>query len=205
MMAGTGKAMEAPSSTFALVEKAQAGDQEALSALFEKYRKRLGLLIHYKLGREARDSCDIEDILQDTLLRAFRDMQGFSYRSPGSFLRWMSAIADHVIIDRVRYNERARRAAELVPFRSQSNPNGPEPADSRTPSRVFAEQEGMARLIARLDALPEAYRQAILMAKVEGLTTAEMSEQLGKTREAVAVLVFRAVGRFRALSEGGGA
>ena len=39
------------------------------------------------------------------------------------------------------------------------------------------------------------------MAKIEGLSTAEMAEQLGKSREAVALLVFRAVKRFRTLSE----
>jgi len=39
------------------------------------------------------------------------------------------------------------------------------------------------------------------MAKIEGLSTAEMAKRLGKSREAVALLVYRAVKRFRALSE----
>jgi DNA-directed RNA polymerase specialized sigma24 family protein len=56
-----------------------------------------------------------------------------------------------------------------------------------------------------LSALPEDYRQAILMAKIEGLSTAEMAERLGKSREAVALLVYRAVKRFRALRETGNA
>jgi RNA polymerase sigma factor (sigma-70 family) len=88
-----------------------------------------------------------------------------------------------------------------MPFRSESNPLGPEPADSRTPSRLFAQQEAVVRLLDRLGELPEDYRQAILLARIEGLSTAEMAERLGKSREAVAVLVYRAVKRFRALCE----
>jgi RNA polymerase sigma factor (sigma-70 family) len=102
----------------------------------------------------------------------------------------------------VRYRHRECRAGEEVPFRSLSNPLGPDPADTKTPSRLFGQKEAVERLLDRLGALPEDYRQAIVLAKIEGLTTAEMAERLGKPREAVALLVYRAVKRFRALCEG---
>ena len=102
-------------------------------------------------------------------------------------------------IDRVRYPSRQGRAGEEVRFRPAGNPAGPEPADTRTPSRLLAQQEAVERLLGRLSALPEDYRQAILMAKIEGLSTAEMAARLGKSREAVALLVYRAVKRFREL------
>ena len=193
--------MESPTSTFTLIEQARAGNEEALSRAFEKYRRRLTVLVHYKLGAAAREFSDVEDLVQEVYLRAFRDLSGFTYQSPGCFLRWLSSIADHAIVDRVRYLNRERRAGEEVPFRSASNPLGPEPADTKTPSRLFAQQEAVARLLDRLDSLPEDYRQAIVMAKIEGLSTTEMAEQLGKSREAVALLVYRAVKRFRAISE----
>lgn len=197
--------MEAPTSTFTLLEQAKAGDDEALSRAFEKYRRRLAVLVHFKLSPRAREFSEIEDVVQEVYLRAFRDLGRFTYQSPGSFLRWLSSIADHVIVDRARYRGRERRAGEEVPFRSDSNPSGPEPADTRTPSRLFAQQEAVERLLSRLEMLPEAYREAILMAKIEGLPTAEMAERLGKSREAAALLVFRAVKRFREILEGSGA
>ena len=197
--------MASPTSTFTLLEKAKAGDEEALSRAFEKVRRRLAVLIHFKLRPRASDFSEVEDVVQETCLRAFRDLDRFSYQSPGSFLRWLSSIADHVIVDRIRYQGRARRAGDEVPFRSPSNPQGPEPADTKTPSRVFAQQEAVERLLDHLAALPEDYRQAILMAKIEGLSTAEMAERLGKSREAVALLVYRAVKRFRTLRENGNA
>ena len=197
--------MASPTSTFTLLEKAKAGDEEALSRAFEKVRRRLAVLIHFKLRPRSSDFSEVEDVVQETCLRAFRDLDRFSYQSPGSFLRWLSSIADHVIVDRIRYRSRARRAGDEVPFRSPSNPQGPEPADTKTPSRLFAQQEAVERLLDRLAALPEDYRQAILMAKIEGLSTAEMAERLGKSREAVALLVYRAVKRFRTLRETGNA
>src|SRR5215204_5068921 len=117
--------MEAPTSTFTLLEKARNGDEVALSRAFEQYRRRLAVLIHFKL--DPRESADAEDVLQETYLRAFRAVDRFEYQSPGSFLRWLSSIADSVIVDRVRYRGRERRAGEEVPFRSESNPLGPEP------------------------------------------------------------------------------
>lgn len=195
--------MVSPTSTFVLLEKAKAGDAEALSKAFEKCRRRLAVLVHYKLSPRSRDLSEVEDIVQDVCLRAFRDLDGFTYRSQGSFMRWLSAIADHVIIDRVRYAARERRAGEEVRFRSESNPHGPEPAVTVTPSRLFSQKEAVERLLSLLDELPEDYRQVILMAKVEGLTTAEMAEILEKSRETVALLVYRAVKRFSAICEAG--
>jgi RNA polymerase sigma-70 factor (ECF subfamily) len=193
--------MDAPTSTFTLLEKARNGDEDALSRAFDQYRRRLAVLIHFKL--DPRESADVEDVLQETYLRAFRALDGFDYQSSGSFLRWLSSIADSVIVDRARYRGRERRAGDEVPFRSASNPLGPEPADSRTPSRLFAQEEALARLLGRLESLPPHYRDAILMAKIEGLSTAEMAERLGKSRDEVAQLVFRAVKRFRAICEAG--
>jgi RNA polymerase sigma-70 factor, ECF subfamily len=191
--------MGSPTSTFALLEQARSGDQDALSRVFEKHRRRLAVLIHYKLSPQSRRFCEVEELVQETSLRAFRDIERFTYQSPGSFLRWLSSIADHVIVDRMRYQNRECRAAEEVRFRSESNPAGPEPVDTGTPSRLLAQQQAVERLLARLDSLPEDYRQALVMAKIEGLTTAEIAERMGRSREAVALLVYRAIKRYREL------
>jgi RNA polymerase sigma-70 factor (subfamily 1) len=161
------------------------------------------VLVHFKLSPQWRGRGEVEDVVQEVCLRAFRDIDRFTYRTPGSFLSWLSTIADHVIADRVRYRNRECRAAEEVPFRSESNPFGPEPADSRTPSQLLGQQESMDRLLARLSSLPDDYRQAILLARIEGLSTAEVAERMGKSREQVALLVYRAVKRLRELCASG--
>ena len=194
--------MAQATTTFDLLERMRGGDSHAFSLLFDKYRRRLAVLIHYKLGAEKRRWEDVEEILQETFLAAFRDLPQFDYRAPGSFVSWMSRIADHAIIDRARFEGRQKRHAEaLVPFRSESNPNGPEPVDTQTPSRLLAQKEAVDMLLAKLDALPDDYRQVTLLAKVEGLSTAEMAERMGKSRQAVSLLLHRALARLRQLEQ----
>jgi RNA polymerase sigma-70 factor (ECF subfamily) len=196
--------MDAVTSSYNLIERIKAGDQQAFAPLFDKYRRRLAVLIHYRLSLELRSLVEVDDVLQETWLRAFRDLGQFSYRSPGSFMSWLARIADHVIADAARSQGRQKRhPVELLRFRSASNPAGPEPMDSKTPSRLLAQEENMRRLLGKLDALSHDYRQAILLMKVEGLSTAEAAERLGKSKEATALLLHRAIKRFRALEHFG--
>jgi len=190
------------SSSQGLIERIKNGDHEAFSALFKKHRPRLAVLIHYRLSPELRRFFEVDDILQETFLEAFRDFDQFTYESLGSFMSWLARISDHVMADLARSQGRQKRhAAEILRFRSESNPAGPEPIDSRTPSRIFAEEEGLQELVVKLNALPENYRQAIVLVKVEGLTTKEAAARLGKTSESMALLLHRALKRFRALHQ----
>ena len=69
--------------------------------------------------------------------------------------------------------------------------------DTLTPSRILFQSERARALMARLDALPPQYREVIVLAKLEGLAPGEIAERLGKPREAVALLLHRALKRFR--------
>lgn len=192
--------MEAPTSTFGLIERIKRGDQTAFAALFEKYRRRLAVLIHFRMGPRLKESMEVDDLLQETMAKAFLQLDRFDYRSPGSFFRWIAHIADHVITDAARnQNRQKRRAAEYVRFRTETNPGGAEPVDSTTPSRILARDEAFQALLRSLDALPPQYREVILLARFEGLTTPEIAEKLGKSRESVALLLHRALGQIRRL------
>jgi RNA polymerase sigma-70 factor (ECF subfamily) len=191
-------------STFDLVQRFHEGDESAFGALFKKYKPRLAVLIRYKLSESLRDHLEVDDVIQEVFLEASRDILSFSYRSPGSFMSWLSRIADHVIADEARMHSRQKRdAGERVLLRSESNPLGPEPINPITPSRILLQNEKAERLYAQLEALPPDYRDAILMAKVECLSLAEMAARLDRSREAVAVLLSRALRRVRSLGEVG--
>ncbi len=190
--------MDKATSSFNLIDRIKKGDKEALSLLFERHRRRLAVLAHYRLGPHMRGMVEVDDILQETLLKAYMQFDQFTYRTPGSFLRWLARIMEHVIADTARYHGRQKRqAAEVLSLRSESNPGGPEPADSKTPSRLLAQDEGLRALLNELDELPDDYREVILLTKVEGLSTGEVAERMGKSRETVALLLHRAIKRFR--------
>ncbi|MGA2132951.1 MAG: RNA polymerase sigma factor [Bryobacteraceae bacterium] len=188
-----------PTSSFGAVEKAKSGDPGAFEALFAKYRRRLAALLRYKAGPELLRTVEVDDLLQETFLQAFRDLQGFDYAAPGSFWNWLASIAGHVVQDAARFQGRQKRHADgVVRFRSASNPEGPDPLDLKTPTLLLSEKEAVQALFERLDALPADYREAILLAKIEGLSTAEMAARMGKTRENAALLLHRALKRLRA-------
>lgn len=196
--------MDSPTSTFGLVERFKKGDNEAFSLLFHRYERRLAVLVHFKMSLALHGVMEVEDILQEVFLAAARDMQQFTYQSPGSLMAWLSRIADHVIADAARYqNREKRRAQELLRFRSESNPLGPEPLDSETPSRLFEREENLQIVLQKLNALPDEYREMILLSKFEGLTTKEISERSGKSREGVALTLHRALKRFNELEASG--
>src|SRR5437016_1716919 len=114
-----------PTTTLDLLDRARGGAEDAMTLLFERYRRRLCVLTRFKLGPEWRGKLDVDDLVQETLLRAYRDLSRFSYRDPGSFMHWLSSIADHVIADTVRYQGRDRRhAEEMIRLRSVGNPGG---------------------------------------------------------------------------------
>lgn len=197
--AGRGE-MDSATSTFGLVERFKRGETEAFSLIFRKYRRRLAVLVYYKMSAELRAAVEVDDILQEVFLKAAQDMGNFTYQSPGSLMAWLARIADHGIVDAARHQKRGKRhAEEMLRFRSESNPAGAEPVDRETPSQVFARAENMQILLKKLDALPAEYREMILLAKFEGLTTKEISERMKRSRESVALTLHRALKRFREL------
>jgi len=183
-----------PTTTFGLLERIRQGDDQAFSLLFERYRTRLAVLIHYKLGERLRADRDVEDVMQDVFLQASSDLRSFNYTAPGSFMGWLARIADNTIRDLARYHDRKKRDfGDRVTLASPTNPQGFEPRVSKTPSRLFAVREELQQVLQRLDALPEDYRRVLVMARIECLSTTEIAAKLERSREAVAVLLYRAV------------
>ena len=69
-----------------LVEKAQKGDKQAFSLLVEKYQLKLYRLI----SRMVRDQSEIEDIVQDSFIKAYRAIGNF--RGDSAFYTWLYRI-----------------------------------------------------------------------------------------------------------------
>jgi len=175
-----------------LVELVRAGDTDAFSRLFEKYHRRLAVFIHYRLGDALRSSIEVDDVVQETFLEACRDLALFEYRTPDSFFRWLASIARHAIEDTARRESRKKRAGGLRVDAAEA-----QLVDTLTPSRIFFQSERTRSLMARLDALPPQYREVIVLARLEGLSPGEIAGRLGKPRDSVALLLHRALKRFR--------
>lgn len=160
--------------TEALMEAYVAGSAEAFAALYARVAPKLfGYLL-----RLARNRQLAEDLLQITFTKIHRARS--SYLEGAPFLPWASAIARRSFFDDVR---RSRARHEELSFDGQL----PEPPRSE-PSIPLEVEDALERA---LDALPDAYREAIQLTKVTGLSMQEAAAVLGTTPTAVKLRVHR--------------
>src|SRR5246127_3628893 len=136
----------------ALLGAAQAGDEWAFRELVEPYRHALEVHIYRMLG----SAQDTEDLVQETLLRAWRALDGFEPRA--QFQTWLYRIATNACLDEL---ERRPRRPELIdPF--PDRPLGGAEAPAYDPAARYAIREGMElALIRAIHQLPGRQRPVL--------------------------------------------
>jgi RNA polymerase sigma-70 factor (ECF subfamily) len=102
-----------PESTFRLLDRARAGDQEALERLFERHVKPLQRWARGRLPRWARDLADTDDVVQDTLVQTFKRIEGFEPRSVGALQAYLRQAVLNRIRDELRRKRRQPDVTEL--------------------------------------------------------------------------------------------
>jgi len=160
-----------PESTFHLLDRARAGDQEALDRLFARHLKPLQRWACGRLPRWARDLADTDDLVQHTLLHTLRTIQDFQPRHVGALQAYLRQAVLNRIRDELRRNRRQPPNTELDEVQLASRDSPLEEAIGREAVERYE------RALARLK--PEE-REAII-AKVEmGYSYVELAEMLGK-------------------------
>ncbi len=183
-----------------LVTLARGGDESALDHLCNVYGARVHWIVRLRMGKELRSQLESMDLVQDTLIQALGGLDDFTYTNQGDFVRWLSTIAENVIRGNLkRLHADKRDIRREVPLAEQGARDSsrfarsPRPIDATTPSVVVSRQEDLTKLERAIDQLKPEYREAIILAKIDGLSYKEIAERLGKSCEAVRKLVSRAV------------
>jgi RNA polymerase sigma-70 factor (ECF subfamily) len=183
-----------------LVTLAKEGNQPALNQLCSVYGERVRRIIRFRLDRKLRPKLDSVDVVQDALIMALGGLKDFSYRSEGDFLRWLSRIAEnklHDIFDKFHTDKRDVR--KEIPFNKEGASaeggffGAASPIGTTTPSVIMRKKEALDRLETALDELKDEYKEIIVLKKIDGLSYAEIAEKLGKSPEAVGMLLSRAM------------
>lgn len=171
----------------ALIRGARAGRREAFDQLAAGLSGRLRGLVQTRVGSFLRQTIEVDDVVQETLLRAFRSIARYRGNDPESFLRWLGGIANHVIFETARRHRREL----LIALEDETA------APGITQSKESQRQERFDRLQRALDTLSPDHRKVILLARVERLPMAEVARKMDRTPEAASQLLWRALKKLK--------
>lgn len=183
-----------------LVALAKGGDGDAANQLCALYADRVRWIVRLRMGKELRSKLESMDLVQETLVRALRGLDGFTYRNEGDFVRWLSKIAENELrgnLRRLHAEKRdVRREVRFDDYRSTAGSafvGMPEPIRTTTPSVITSRKEDFAKLEKALGVLKPEHKEAIILTKIEGLSYAQMGARLGKSADAARMLATRAM------------
>lgn len=173
-----------------LVARCNAGDLRAFDLLVLKYQRRVERLI----ARMVRDSDQVQDITQETFIRAYRALQQF--RGEAQFYTWLYRIAVNTakkaLLDMKRNPVVSESALRGEDEEDETSYLGRELSTDETPETVLAAQEIAQAVNAAMQDLQEELRQAVTLREIEGLSYEEIAAAMDCPIGTVRSRIFRA-------------
>ena len=184
-----------PQTDAGTVALARDGNSEAFRQLVEHHSRAVYRLAHRMTG----NAQDAEDVVQETFLRAYRQLNRFESRA--NFGTWLHRIAVNCSIDLIRsrpHRESSHDAADLDQF---GQPPVTDRAVAASPERLMLSTEVQNRITAAMSALSQMERAAFVLRHFEGQSIEEISQALGLKTNAAKHSIFRAVKKMRVALE----
>jgi RNA polymerase sigma-70 factor (ECF subfamily) len=173
-----------------LVERTIAGDQRAFDLLVIKYQRRVQRLI----GRMVRDVDLVEDIAQETFIKAYRALHQF--RGDAQFYTWLYRIAVNTakkFLLELKHDPTVTQAAlQSSDDEDETFYAGNESTTSETPESELAAKEIAQEVNAALEALPNDLKQALTLREMDGMSYEEIAEIMKCPMGTVRSRIFRA-------------
>ncbi len=166
-----------------LVTRAQSGDRDAFDELVVHSRAKLLRWILSRMGSRLRSKVAPEDILQETLVWAYRSIGKLDWRGEEALEQWLFSIAKHVVLKEAsRHDRKGEHFLECEAAR-----------DEPTPSRVMRRGERFDRLEAALRSLSPDHRRVVELARLRGMPIKEIANRMERSPDAVSHLLSRAL------------
>ncbi|PBS14075.1 RNA polymerase sigma factor RpoE [Lysobacteraceae bacterium NML93-0792] len=169
-----------------LVRRVQRGDVAAFDLLVRKYQHRIAALI----GRYVADWSEVQDVAQETFIRAYRAIGNF--RGDAQFYTWLHRIAVNTAKNHLVAHNRRPPTDDIDIDDAEQFDSGIRLRDSDTPERELMRQQLEQTVVRAVEALPEELRVAINLREVDGLSYEEIAERMGCPIGTVRSRIFRA-------------
>ncbi len=184
-----------------LVGDASRGDAEAVDELLARYLAPLRAYVRGRMGGLPAGKEAPSDVVQSACREVLEHLadERLTLRTEAEFREWLFRAALYKLNDRRRFWGRARRDP-----RREERADRPSRVDDffrslATPSREADANEELRRVARAFEELPPRYRDALRLARVEGLSHREIADRLGVNEGASRMLLSRAAARLARL------
>ncbi|MFL6447025.1 MAG: RNA polymerase sigma factor [Bryobacteraceae bacterium] len=179
----------------AAAAETRKGDRNAFRVLVDRHGRAVFRLAYRMTGNEQ----DAEDVVQETFLRAYKQIRQFDGRS--SFSTWLYRICSNCSLDLIR--ARKTREKQREPLGEEKTTSWIETLSAREPDPERLTQSGQITRLLKpaLDQLSEMERVAFTLRHFEGCNVEEIARTLGVQQNAAKHSVFRAVQKLRRVLE----
>lgn len=179
----------------AVVAQVLAGDRDAFRVLVERHSRSIFRVVYRMTGNQQ----DSEEIVQETLLRAYKSLERFELRS--NFSTWLYRIAVNRTLDFLTAGKTQKRMKDDFQITDNPDPEASNqvqlPATEPSPERLVLSAEMKRKIAGAMGLLTPAERVAFTMRHMEGRSIEEISQTLNLKVSAAKNSVFRAVQKLR--------
>ena len=170
-----------------LVERVQRGDKQAFGLLVAKYQRKLARL----LSRLIRDPAEVEDVAQETFIKAYKALPAF--RGDSAFYTWLYRIGSNTAKNfLVSQGRRAPSTTDFDSEEAETFEDADQLRDNNTPERLLMTKQIGDTVNVAMEALPEELRTAIVLREIEGLSYEEIAAIMECPIGTVRSRIFRA-------------
>lgn len=184
-----------------LYARAARGERAAQDELFGRAAPRVRVYVRHRLGDALARRVEVDDVLQETWLRALGGLATTEFAGEGPFLAYLCRIARNVIADIARAARRRRRGDGVAPValaRSDWSTGGAvDPADrSGGPLTKAMRTEAREQVLAAFEELAPDHRRVIVLRLFEALSARDVARRMAISEAAVHALYRRALSRW---------
>jgi len=170
-----------------LVERVQRGDKQAYGLLVQKYQRKLGRL----LSRFIRDQAEVEDVVQEAFIKAYRALPNF--RGDSAFYTWLYRIGINTAKNYlVAMGRRPQTSNEIEVEDAENFEDGDELRTVDTPETELMTKEIAKTVQLAIESLPEDLKTAIVLREIEGMSYEEIAVMMDCPIGTVRSRIFRA-------------
>ena len=168
--------------------RVKAGDESAFDYLVQKYRRPLVSFMY----RMARNTAAAEDLAQEVFLRVYRSRQ--TYEASAKFTTWLYRIATNLAVNHARdtRHERPEVTVSLDEPDEETGTTLDVPDSKVTAEESLVRRERMLAIRAKVEALPERQKLAVIMHKYQQMDYKQIADVLKLSESATKSLLFRA-------------